>query len=197
MKKLAPLFAAILGFVLLAAAPALTANRFPTAIFAGGCFWSMQHDMDPIPGIVATTAGFTGGHLPNPTYRDVVTETTGHYESVVVTYDPKKITYPQLVAKYLRITDPTDSGGAFCDRGPSYRPAIFVANPAERAAAEQAIATAQPLLKRKIVTQILPRAAFYPAEDYHQHYAKKNPIAYGEYREGCGKDRVIKALWGG
>jgi len=197
MKKLAPLFAAVLGLVLLAAAPALTANGLPTAIFAGGCFWSMQHDMDPIPGVVATTVGYSGGHLPNPTYRDVVTETTGHYESVEVTYDPKKISYPQLVARYLRITDPTDKEGAFCDRGASYRPAIFVANPAERAAAAQAIAAAQPLLRAKIVTQILPRAAFYPAEDYHQHYAKKNPIAYGEYREGCGKDRVIKAVWGG
>ena len=115
----------------------------------------------------------------------------------MVTYDPAKITYPQLVAKYLRTTDPTDGGGAFCDRGASYRPAIFVANPAERAAAEQQIAAAQPLLKRKIVTQILPRATFYPAEDYHQHYAKKNPLAYGEYREGCGKDRALKAVWGG
>ena len=197
MKKLAPLFTAVFGLVLLVAAPALTANRFPTAIFAGGCFWSMQHDMDPIPGVVSTTVGYTGGHLANPKYSDVVTETTGHYESVAVTYDPSKISYPQLVAKYLRTTDPTDGGGAFCDRGASYRPAIFVANPAERAAAEQQIAAAQPLLKRKIVTQILPRAAFYPAEDYHQHYAQKNPIAYGEYREGCGKDRVIKAVWAG
>ena len=197
MNKLAPLSALALGLVLLAASPAFTAARLATAVFAGGCFWSMQHDTDPIPGVVHTVVGYTGGHLANPTYQDVTTETTGHYESIKVTYDPAKISYPQLVAKYLRITDPTDSGGAFCDRGPSYRPAIFVADPAQRAAAEKEIAAAQPLLKKKIVTQVLPLGPFYPAEDYHQEYAKKNPLNYGAYREGCGKDRVIKALWGG
>jgi len=197
MKKLASLSALAFGLILLAAAPALTAGRLATAVFAGGCFWSMQHDMEPIPGVVATVVGYTGGHLANPTYPDVVTETTGHYESIKVTYDPAKITYPQLVAKYLRTTNPTDGGGAFCDRGASYRPAIFVADPAERAAAGQQIAAAQPLLKRKIVTQVLQLGPFYPAEGYHQDYAKKNPIAYGEYREGCGKDRVLKEVWGG
>ena len=197
MKKLAPLFAVALAFALAAAAPALTASQLQTAVFAGGCFWSMQHDMDPIKGVVSTVVGYSGGHLANPTYQDVTTETTGHYESIKVTYDPAKISYPQLVARYLRITDPTDSGGAFCDRGPSYRPAIFVADKAQRDAAEAAIVAAQPVLKRKIVTQVLPLGPFYPAEDYHQHYAQKNPDAYGFYREGCGKDRVIKAVWGG
>ena len=197
MKKLAPLSVLALGLVLLAAAPAFTAARLATAVFAGGCFWSMQHDMDPIPGVVSTVVGYTGGHLANPKYDDVVTETTGHYESIKVTYDPAKITYPQLVAKYLRTTDPTDGGGAFCDRGASYRPAIFVADPAQRAAAEQQIAAAQPHLKKKIATQVLQLGPFYPAEGYHQEYAKKNPIAYGAYREGCGKDRVLKAVWGG
>jgi peptide-methionine (S)-S-oxide reductase len=157
----------------------------------------MQHDADPIPGVVSTVAGYTGGHLANPTYQDVTTETTGHYESIKVTYDPAKISYPQLVAKYLRITDPTDGGGAFCDRGASYRPAIFVANDEERKAAEAAIAKAQTVLSKKIATQVLPLGPFYPAEGYHQHYAQKNPVAYMEYRVGCGKDRVIKAVWGG
>ena len=195
MKKLSPIFAVGLGLMLLAVAPALAAARLQTAVFAGGCFWSMQHDMDPVPGVVSSVVGYSGGHLANPTYRDVVTETTGHYESIKVTYDPAKISYPQLVARYLRITDPTDGGGAFCDRGASYRPAIFVANADERRAAEQAIAQAQPKLKAKIVTQVLPLGPFYAAEDYHQHYARKNPEAYGEYRQGCGKDRVIKAVW--
>ena len=197
MKTFAPIAALAMAFGLLAALPALSAGKLATAVFAGGCFWSMQHDMDPIPGVVSTVAGYTGGHTLNPTYSDVTTETTGHYESVQVTYDPAKITYPQLVARYLRVTDPTDGGGAFCDRGPSYRPAIFVANSGERQAAQQALAGAQPLLKRPIATQVLPAARFYPAEGYHQNYAKKNPLQYGAYRTGCGKDRVIKALWGG
>ncbi len=196
MQKLATIFTLAASLVLLAAAPALTAGKLATAVFAGGCFWSMQHDMDPIHGVVSTVVGYTGGHLANPRYEDVTTETTGHYESIKVTYDPAKITYPQLVAKYLRTTDPTDSDGAFCDRGLSYRPAVFVAGEEQRRAAEAAIAQAQPLLKRKIVTQILPLGPFYPAEEYHQHYAQKNPVAYGIYRQGCGKDRVIKALWG-
>ena len=197
MKKLAPLSALALGLVLLAASPAFTAARFATAVFAGGCFWSMQHDMEHIPGVVSTEVGYTGGHIKNPTYEDVTTETTGHLESIKVTYDPAKISYPQLVVKYFHTTDPTDDGGAFCDRGASYRPAIFVANAAERKVAEQAKAQAQAQLKKKIATQILPLAPFYAAEGYHQHYSDKNPGPYSVYREGCGKDRVIKALWGG
>ena len=195
MKKLAPLSLIAVGLALLAAVPALSASRLATAVFAGGCFWSMQHDMDPVPGVVSSVVGYSGGHLANPTYQDVVTETTGHYESIKVTYDPSKISYPQLVAKYLRITDPTDGGGAFCDRGPSYRPAIFVANDAERKTADAAIAQAGKELGKPIATKVLPLGPFYPAEGYHQHYAAKNPAAYGAYRAGCGKDRVIKAVW--
>jgi peptide-methionine (S)-S-oxide reductase len=195
MKKLAPVFACALGLALLAAAPAFTAARYATAVFAGGCFWSMQHDMEHMPGIVSTEVGYSGGHVANPTYEQVSTETTGHYESIKVTYDPAKLSYAQLVANYLRITDPTDGGGAFCDRGPSYRPAIFVANAEQRKAAEQAIARAQTHLTKKIVTKVLPLGPFYPAETYHQHYADKNPEYYANYRAGCGKDRVIKAVW--
>ena len=196
MKKLAPLMTIALGLLLLAAAPAFTANRYQTAVFAGGCFWSMQHDMEHIPGVVSTEVGYSGGHVANPTYQEVSSETTGHYESIKVTYDPAKITYPQLLQKYFHTTDPTDDGGAFCDRGPSYRPVVFVADAAERKAAEQAKAQAQAQLKQKVVTQILPLGPFYAAEGYHQHYSDKNPGPYGVYREGCGKDRRIKALWG-
>ena len=197
MKKLIPVMAVALGLAIVAAAPALiAASRYQTAVFAGGCFWSMQHDMEHIPGIVATEVGYTGGHTKNPTYEDVVTETTGHYESIKVTYDPAKISYDQLLTRYFRTTDPTDDGGAFCDRGASYRPAIFVANAAERKEAEQAKAKAGAQLKKKIATQILPAGPFYAAEGYHQHYSDKNPDRYGVYRQGCGKDRVIKALWG-
>ena len=175
MKKLMPLMTVALGLLLLAAGPALTAARLQTAVFAGGCFWSMQHDMEHIPGVVSTEVGYSGGHLANPTYRDVTTETTGHYESIKVTYDPAKITYPQLVERYFHTTDPTDDGGAFCDRGASYRPVIFVGDAAERSVAEQAKAKAQAQLKQHIATQILARAPFYPAEDYHQHYLDNNP----------------------
>lgn len=197
MRKLPQLAALGLALAVFSAIPAMGASRLATAVFAGGCFWSMEHDMEPIPGVVNVVSGYTGGHLKNPTYKDVVTETTGHYESVKVTYDPAKITYPQLVARYLRVTDPTDGGGAFCDRGESYRPAIFVADGAERTAAEAAIKVAQKQVKRPIATRVLPAARFYEAEDYHQDYAKKNPGHYGRYRQGCGKDRVIKAVWGG
>ena len=197
MKKLAPLMTIAAALMLLAAAPAvMAAARYQTAVFAGGCFWSMQHDMEHIPGVVSTEVGYSGGHLKSPTYNDVVTETTGHYESIKVTYDPAKISYAQLLTKYFHTTDPTDDGGAFCDRGASYRPAIFVAGAAERKAAEQAKAQAAAQLKKKIATQILPLGPFYAAEGYHQHYSDKNPGPYGVYREGCGKDRVIKALWG-
>ena len=196
MKKLAPLFALAVALAALMTAPVLAAGNLKTAVFAGGCFWSMQHDMDPVPGVVSTVAGYTGGHVKNPTYEDVTTETSGHYESIKVTYDPAKISYPQLVARYLRITDPTDGGGAFCDRGASYRPAIFVADAQEKAAAEAAIKTARNELGKPIATKILPLQTFYPAEEYHQEYARKNPVRYQIYREGCGKDRVIKALWG-
>ena len=195
MKKLAPVLAMAIG--LLAAIPALSAAQLKTAVFAGGCFWSMEHDMEPIPGVKSVVAGYSGGHLANPTYQDVVTETTGHFESVKVTYDPAKITYPQLVQRYLHTTNPTDGGGAFCDRGDSYRPAIFVGDAGERAAAQAAVNQAHAELKKPIATQILPLGPFYPAEEYHQHYASKHPVEYGIYRTGCGKDRVLKAVWGG
>jgi peptide-methionine (S)-S-oxide reductase len=197
MKKLTPILTMAFGLALLAAAPALiAASRYQTAVFAGGCFWSMQHDMEHIPGVVSTEVGYSGGHVANPTYDEVSTETTGHYESIKVTYDPAKISYPQLVQRYFHTTDPTDDGGAFCDRGASYRPVIFVADAAERQVAERAKAQAQAQLKQKVVTQILPLGPFYAAEDYHQHYSDKNPERYGYYRTGCGKDARIKALWG-
>jgi peptide-methionine (S)-S-oxide reductase len=196
MKKLMTPVTLALGLTL-AAAPAISAGRMATAVFAGGCFWSMQHDMEHIPGVVSTQVGYSGGTVPNPTYDQVSYDrNTGHYESIKITYDPAKISYAQLVAKYFHTTDPTDPNGAFCDKGPEYRPVIFVANEQERKAAEAAKAKAQADLKQKVVTQILPAKPFYAAEEYHQHYPEKNPVAYMTYREGCGKDRRIKQLWG-
>jgi peptide-methionine (S)-S-oxide reductase len=199
MHKLRAALALGLAAALGAAQAAQAATA--TAIFAGGCFWSMQHGMEAVPGVVKVVAGYTGGHVAHPTYDEVTTETTGHYESVLVTYDPAKISYAQLVDRYFRLTDPTDGDGQLCDRGPSYRPVIFVAGDAQRAAAaaEKAKVGAD-LRGRTIATAILPAQTFWPAEDYHQDYARKNPIAYGAYASGCmgfrgGRQAALNAVW--
>ena len=187
--------------VALAAAGALLAAQAAsaateTAILAGGCFWSMQHGMEAVPGVVKVVAGYTGGHVPHPTYGQVTTETTGHYESVEVTFDPARISYADLLSRYFHLTDPTDGRGQFCDQGPSYRPAIFVENGAQRSSAEAVKARiAVELHGRQIATAILPAQTFWPAETYHQDYASKNPVAYGAYRIGCGRDAALAAVW--
>jgi peptide-methionine (S)-S-oxide reductase len=182
-----------LGATPLGAAPALQ-----TAVFAGGCFWTMEHGLEGIPGVVKAVAGYAGGTAPHPTYEQVSSETTGYLESVQVTYDPAKISYAQLVDRYWRLIDPTDDGGQACDRGPSYHSAIFAASPEQRAAAERSKAaiSAGPLHGKPVATFIRPAATFWPAEGYHQHYADRNPLQYGAYRVGCGRDTVLKALWG-
>ena len=176
----------------------LTATAEPkteTAIFAGGCFWSMEHDMEKIPGVVSITVGYTGGQLANPKYTDVLTEKTGHYEAVKVTFDPSQISYAKLVERYWHVIDPIDADGAYCDRGASYRSAIFV-TPEQKPIAEASRKALQPPKGAKVATAIKDAGPFYPAEDYHQHYATKNPDAYMSYRNGCGKDARIKFLWG-
>jgi len=177
---------------------AIAQSRYETAVFAGGCFWSMEHDMEPIPGVVSVVVGYSGGHVDHPTYEEVSTETTGHLEAVKVTYDPQKISYAGLVQRYWHVIDPTDSGGAFCDRGPSYHSAIFVASPEQRRIAEASEAALErgALKGKAIATQIRDAAPFWPAETYHQHYPQKNPIQYAEYRLGCGKDFRLHAIWG-
>lgn len=166
------------------------------AVFAGGCFWCVEHDFKAIPGVVEVLSGYTGGHTANPTYEDVITETTGHYEAVRVTFDPARITYRQLVDRYWRLIDPTDDGGQFCDRGPSYRSAIF-ASPAQKADAEasKAALIASNRLTAPVVTPVLPLARFYPAEEYHRDYARKNAIRYNTYRAACGRDARLRQVW--
>ncbi|RIY01027.1 peptide-methionine (S)-S-oxide reductase [Aureimonas flava] len=166
------------------------------AILAGGCFWSMETDLDHVEGVTKTVSGYTGGHLANPTYQDVITETTGHYEAVKVTYDPAKISYDQLLQAYWHSIDPTDAGGQFCDRGDSYRTAVFAMNGAQKSAAEASRKAVQAELGQKVATAVLPASQFYPAEDYHQDYARKNPGHYKRYRMGCGRDAAVKAVWG-
>jgi len=178
------------------AAQSAGAAALQTAVFAGGCFWSMQHGMEDVPGVVKVVAGYSGGHVPHPSYEQVSTERTGHYESVQVTYDPAKISYSQLVDRYFHLTDPTDGHGQFCDQGPSYRPAIFVANPAEQAAAaEEKAKISRELHGKAVATAILTAAPFWPAEAYHQDYARKNPVSYNTYRVGCGRDLALRAVW--
>ena len=199
-RSLATLTLAVLslGLALLTAQPTSAAPARETAVFAGGCFWCVEHDMKAIPGVVSVVSGYTGGHVANPTYEDVTRETSGHLESVKVTFDPAKISYTALVGRFMRLIDPTDAGGQFCDRGQSYQSAIFVNGPAQRAAA-QAVLTQLKTgpLKGKIVTPIRDTATFWPAEGYHQDYASKNPLRYNLYRQGCGRDARIKAVWRG
>ena len=167
-----------------------------TAIFAGGCFWCVEADFDKVEGVTDTLSGYTGGHLKNPTYQQVSHEDTGHYEAVKITYDPAKVGYPELVKHFFRHVDPTDAGGQFCDRGPSYRTAIFVDGPEQREAAEAAKAAAKKALGQPVVTPILDAATFYPAEDYHQNYHQENGFKYSYYRWSCGRDARVEELWG-
>lgn len=166
------------------------------AVFAGGCFWCTEADFDKIPGVLSTTSGYTGGKLRNPTYKQVSAGGTGHIEAVRVTYDPARVSYATLAARFIRTVDPFDSGGSFCDRGHVYRSAFFVATPAQRRVAEAIRNTTQASLKKPVATLILPAAAFYPAETYHQDYYKKNPIRYRFYRLNCGRDARLKQIWG-
>ena len=175
--------------------PARPANA-QTALFAGGCFWSAERDVEAIPGVVEAVSGFAGGTVANPTYMQVVRGGTGHLEAVQVTYDPARISYGQLVRRFLRTIDPTDSGGQFCDRGPSYRTAIFALNPAQRREALAAVAEANRILRGRVVTPVRAAAPFYAVEAYHQDYARRNPAAYNRYRVGCGKDARLRQIWG-
>jgi peptide-methionine (S)-S-oxide reductase len=184
---------AALALVLLGT-PVAEADESATAILAGGCFWCVEADMDKVPGVSETVSGYIGGWTENPTYQSHSSD--GHYEAVLVTFDPEVTSYAELLDIFLRTIDVTDDGGQFCDRGPSYRTAIFVADEAERAAAEAAIAAGEAVLGRSIVTPVLDAPAFWPAEDYHQDYYLENSFRYTGYRFACGRDRRVKQVWG-
>ena len=169
-----------------------------TAIFAGGCFWSMQHDFDKVNGVVATTVGYTGGTVANPSYEQVSNGDTGHYEAIKVEYDPAKISYQQLATFFLHDIDPTDMQGEFCDKGNEYHSVIFYDDAQQKSAA---IGLKNSLIMSKkfsnIATEVLPAKTFYPAEDYHQKYSEKNPDAYMAYRKGCQRDQTLSDVWSG
>jgi peptide-methionine (S)-S-oxide reductase len=174
------------------------ANGPATAIFAGGCFWCMEPPFDKLDGVVVTTSGYTGGTKANPRYEEVTSGRTGHYESVRIDYDPAKVSYETLLQVFWRNIDPLDARGQFCDKGPMYRSAIFPVDEAQRTAAEASKAALEKSgkLPGTVVTQILPAAPFYDAEDYHQDYYKKNSLKYTYYRWNCGRDRRLEQLWG-
>jgi peptide methionine sulfoxide reductase msrA/msrB len=167
-----------------------------TATFAGGCFWSMEHPFDELDGVTSVTVGFMGGQAKNPSYMQVVEGTTGHLESVQVVYDPAKVSYETLLSGFWHDIDPFQANGQACDTGPQYHSAVFVRGAEQRRAATASKQRIAQRFSRDVVTQILTAGPFYAAEEYHQHYAKKNPVRYGMYRTGCGRDRRLKAIWG-
>lgn len=199
--------AVAIGIGLFLQGHAAQAAQAQTLTVAGGCFWCVESDFERVPGVIEAVSGFAGGNKANPTYKQVTKGGTGHYEAVQITFDPAKVSARQLLDLFFRSVDPTDAGGQFCDRGDSYRTAIF-AKPDQKKAAEQAKDSAEKALNRKIVTPILDAGAFYPADAYHQDYYKQSAViltrfgpkskasAYKRYRKACGRDARVEALWG-
>jgi peptide methionine sulfoxide reductase msrA/msrB len=175
------------------------AAQYNTATFAGGCFWCMEPPFDKLEGVLEVVSGYTGGQKENPTYKEVSSGTTGHLEAIQITYDPAKISYGRLLGVFWMQIDPTDAGGQFVDRGAQYRSAIFYHDAKQKALAEKSRDELQRTgpFKKPIVTEILPAGKFYPAEEYHQHYYKKNPIRYKFYRYNSGRDQFLKKAWEG
>ena len=182
-----------------AAATAPVTRATAKATFAGGCFWCMETAFEGLPGVTAVISGYTGGFKKHPTYEEVSAGSTGHAESVQITYDPRRISYAQLLDIFWHNVDPTQSNGQFCDHGTQYRSAIYYADSTERRQAEasrRAIENAPQRFKGPIVTQIVAAAEFWPAEEYHQDFYRKDPVRYQSYRLGCGRDRRLVQLWG-
>jgi peptide-methionine (S)-S-oxide reductase len=176
-----------------------------TAIFAGGCFWSIESDFDHAPGVLSTTSGYIGGHVENPTYEQVVTETTGHREAVKVIYDPSVTSYEKLLDTFFHLIDPIATNGQFCDFGESYTTAVYAGNDAEVALAEAEKAQVATELGKPVATIVAIAPTFYPAEDYHQDFWKGQEMLsngltreqhYARYRQGCGKNGQVEAIWG-
>ena len=173
-------------------------GKFEKATFAGGCFWCMEAPFDKLPGVVSVTSGYTGGTMKNPTYKQVSAGGTGHAEAVQIVYDPARIGYTKLLDVFWHNTDPTVNDRQFCDVGAQYRPGIFYHSEEQRLLAlksKEALEKSK-TFKDPIVTEVTKAGEFYPAEEYHQHYYKKNPIRYRYYRNGCGRDQRLKELWG-
>ncbi|QDL56687.1 peptide-methionine (S)-S-oxide reductase [Rhodoferax aquaticus] len=191
----AALWAPSAGLAQTTASPAAATAK---AVFAGGCFWCVESDFDKVPGVLSTTSGYTGGRTANPSYEQVSSHSTGHAEAVEVLFDPAKVSYQQLVEYYWRTIDPTTKDQQFCDRGSPYRTAIFAQNAEQLriATASRAALDKSKPFKEPVVTDVVMGGAFYPAEEYHQDYYKKNPLRYKYYRTSCGRDARLQQLWG-
>lgn len=166
------------------------------AVFAGGCFWCMEKPFDAVEGVLETTSGYAGGTVESPTYEQVSNGGTGHAEALRVVYDPARVSYATLLDTFWHNVDPFDAGGQFCDRGSQYRSAIFPQDDAQRTDAESSLKALQERFGRPVATRIEPAGTFWPAEEYHQDYYKKNPLRYSFYRSNCGRDRKLKEVWG-
>ena len=172
--------------------------RLEKAVFAGGCFWCMEPPFEKLDGVLSVTSGYTGGTKPNPTYEEVSSGTTGHAEAVEILFDPAKVSYERLLSVFWHNIDPTSKDRQFCDSGRQYRSALFVRGEAQRRAAEasrKALESSKPF-RGPIVTEIVEAGPFWPAEEYHQGYSRKNPVRYTFYRSRCGRDERLKELWG-
>jgi len=189
---------------LVASTIALAADTAPvksgstaSALFAGGCFWCIEADFEKLPGVIGAQSGYTAGTKRNPTYEQVSAGGTGHTEAVRVTYDPARVSYAQLVEYFWKHIDPTVKDRQFCDSGNQYRSGIYWQDEAERKLAEGSRDALLASGKFKVIhTEIVAATTFYPAEEYHQDYYKKNPIRYAYYRNGCGRDARVQQLWG-
>ena len=188
--------AIIASLLCLASVGAADAQELAKATFAGGCFWCMEPPFDALDGVVSTTSGYTGGHTANPTYEQVSAGKTGHTEAVEIVYDPRKVTYARLLEVFWRNIDPLTANAQFCDTGSQYRSGIFVHDATQRKLAEASKEAVAQRLQKPIVTEITAASQFWPAEEYHQDYYKKNPIRYKFYRSSCGRDRRLEAIWG-
>ncbi|MCE8012292.1 peptide-methionine (S)-S-oxide reductase MsrA [Halomonas daqingensis] len=189
---------ALAGAVLLALpwAKGMASSETATAVFGGGCFWCVEEAFDKVEGVTATTSGFSGGNVENPSYQQVVAGNTGHAEVVLVEYDPAAVDYATLLHVFWRNIDPFAVDRQFCDVGEAYRSAIFYASDAERELAEATRDELAVRFERDIATEISPFEVFYPAEEYHQDYYRKNPVRYNYYKAACGRERRLEQVWG-
>lgn len=196
MKKIILTLMVMLGLV--TSGGEVMANQLQKATFAGGCFWCLEPSFDELDGVQRTTVGYIGGHLENPTYQDIGTGQTGHYEAIEVAYDPAVVSYETLLDQFFRNIDPTDPDGQFADRGPQYRTAVFYHDDTQQTEAQGFIKKLGESGKfdQPIVTKVIEATKFYPAEDYHQEYYKKNSIHYNMYKVGSGRAGYIEETWG-
>ncbi len=171
------------------------AQEIKKAYFAGGCFWCMEESFDQINGVISTISGYSGGHLKNPTYQDVIYKDTGHVEAIEITYDSKIINFQKLLDVYWKNIDPFDSAGQFCDKGKSYRSVIFFQTQPEKESIDKSFKRLEKIFNNRIVTLVWKFEKFYPAEDYHQDYYEKNFIRYLMYKKACKREETLKKIW--